>query len=71
MLSFVLVLLIVVNVLLTVAQAMPVTGAPVPELTSFDKAMIILMVSEGIPIVGLAVAKDGRLVLPRGYGYAD
>lgn len=41
------------------------------ELQSIDKAVIGYLESQGIPGASLAVVKDGRLVLSRGYGYAD
>ncbi len=49
----------------------PVTGQPVPQLSQFDSAMIALMEQYQIPGAALAVARDGRLVLARGYGFAD
>jgi N-acyl-D-amino-acid deacylase len=50
---------------------MPVTGRAVPELASVDRAVMDLMVRWGIPGGAIAVVKDGRLVLARGYGYAN
>ena len=50
---------------------MPITGTAVPELASFDRVVGDLMRKWGIPGGTLAVVKDGRLVLARGYGYAD
>ena len=49
----------------------PVTGSPVPSLASFDRLMLNLLKRWNLPGGALAVAKDGRLVLARGYGYAD
>lgn len=49
----------------------PITGAPVAGLASFDRIVPDLMRKWGIPGGSLAVVKDGRLVLARGYGYAD
>ena len=49
----------------------PVTGQPVPALASFDSAMLALMDEYDIPGASLAVARDGRLVFARGYGFAD
>jgi N-acyl-D-amino-acid deacylase len=51
--------------------AIPITGAAVPELASFDRVVTDLMRKWGIPGGSIAVVKDGRLVLARGYGYAD
>lgn len=50
---------------------MPTTGTAVPELASFDRVLTTLMGKWGIPGGSIAVVKDGRLVLARGYGYAD
>ena len=49
----------------------PMTGTAVPELASFDRVITDLMKKWGIPGGAIAVVKDGRLVLARGYGYAD
>lgn len=51
--------------------AIPITGTAVPELASFDRVVTDLMRKWGIPGGSIAVVKDGRLVLARGYGYAD
>lgn len=47
------------------------TGTALPGLTAFDAAVIGLLEKWKIPGASLAVAKDGRLVLARGYGYSD
>jgi CubicO group peptidase (beta-lactamase class C family) len=49
----------------------PITGTAVPQLASFDRVLTDLMKKWGIPGGAIAVVKDGRLVLARGYGYAD
>lgn len=49
----------------------PITGTAVPELASFDQVLTALMGRWGIPGGAIAVVKDGRLVLARGYGYSD
>ncbi len=54
-----------------VGQAAPVTGRAVPELAAFDRAVAELMATWGVPGAQLSVAKDGRLVLDRGYGFGD
>jgi protein-L-isoaspartate(D-aspartate) O-methyltransferase len=46
------------------------TGWLVPALAHYDRAMVSLLARWGIPGAALAVAKDGRLVLARGYGLA-
>lgn len=49
----------------------PTTGRAVPELAAFDQAMVEAMRRWEVPGGTLALAKDGRLVLSRGYGLAD
>ncbi len=53
------------------ADSVPVTGVAVPSLASFDRQMLELMTTWEIPGGALGVVEDGRLVLARGYGYAD
>src|SRR5262249_25676803 len=53
------------------AQELPATGQPVAALAGFDEAMRHFMRERGVRAGVLAVVKDGRLVLQRGYGYAD
>jgi N-acyl-D-amino-acid deacylase len=55
----------------TVGIAMPMTGTRVPELAIFDRTVRDLMDKWQIPGGSLAVVKDGRLILARGYGWAD
>lgn len=50
---------------------LPITGTALPGLGAFDSAVITLLTKWKIPGASLAVAKDGRLVLARGYGYGD
>jgi N-acyl-D-amino-acid deacylase len=49
----------------------PVSGKAGPGLEALDKAMHTIMTRHGIPGGALVVAKDGRLVFARGYGWAD
>jgi N-acyl-D-amino-acid deacylase len=49
----------------------PVTGADVPGIAAFDTGLKAVMKRYNIPGVGLAVTKDGRLIVARGYGYQD
>jgi N-acyl-D-amino-acid deacylase len=49
----------------------PVTGPDVPGVAGFDSAVEAMMRQWNVPGVGLAIAKDGRLILARGYGYQD
>lgn len=49
----------------------PVTGYAAPSLEPYNRVMHRLMERYQIPGGALAVAKEGRLVLFRGYGWAD
>ncbi len=51
--------------------AIPETGTVTSSLASFDRLMRGFMRDNKIPGGALAVAKDGRLVYARGFGYAD
>lgn len=53
------------------SPARAATGPKVEELAAFDALMNRLMSEWKIPGGALAVTKDGRLVLARGYGWAD
>jgi N-acyl-D-amino-acid deacylase len=50
---------------------LPVSGKAGPGLEPIDKAMRTILVRHGIPGGALAIAKDGRLVLAKGYGWAN
>ncbi len=56
---------------LALAEDRPVTGQDVPELKSYDRLIPAFMEKWGLPGAAVAVVKNGRLVLDRGYGYAD
>lgn len=49
----------------------PVSGAPVPQLEVFDRAIVKFMRDRNIPAGTLAVMKNGRLLLAHGYGYSN
>jgi N-acyl-D-amino-acid deacylase len=51
--------------------AVPVTGVAVESLKAFDDAMLEFMKKYDIQAGVLAVSKDGRILLERGYGWAD
>lgn len=51
--------------------AIPATGAADRRLASFDRLMVDFLRKRRIPGAALAIAKDGRLVYARGFGYAD
>ncbi len=53
------------------AAAPPVTGPTLPGLAAVDTAMLALLEKHASPGGQLAVAYRGRLVLSRGYGFAD
>jgi N-acyl-D-amino-acid deacylase len=50
---------------------MPVSGEAVAELAAFDAAMQETMAAFALPGGQCAIAREGRLVFNRGYGYAD
>jgi formylglycine-generating enzyme required for sulfatase activity/CubicO group peptidase (beta-lactamase class C family) len=50
---------------------LPRSGPFVPELEPFDRAMTQFMRQRDIPAGALAVVRDGKVVLSRGYGWAD
>jgi N-acyl-D-amino-acid deacylase len=49
----------------------PITGKAVPGLQSLDRLMLDFLREYDIPGGSLAIAKDGRLVFARGYGWAE
>jgi CubicO group peptidase (beta-lactamase class C family) len=52
-------------------EKVPVRGQAGPGLEPFDLAVLRVMDRHGIPGGAFAVAKDGRLVLAKGYGWSD
>jgi CubicO group peptidase (beta-lactamase class C family) len=52
-------------------QEMPITGAAVPGMGSYDQMIPDLMRKYAIPGGAVAVLRDGRLIYARGFGYAD
>ena len=55
----------------TSLSEIPVTGPDVPGIEQYDEAIKALMVEWKLPGLTLAVARDGKLIVARGYGYAD
>lgn len=53
------------------AHGQQLSGPALPGLDAFDQAMVELMSKWQVPGASLALARDGRLVLSRGYGLAD
>lgn len=51
--------------------AVPINGEALSGLDSFDKAMIKFIEKHKIPGGSLAVSYKGKLILAKGYGYAD
>jgi N-acyl-D-amino-acid deacylase len=49
----------------------PVSGAAVPGMGSYDQVITAFMRKHAIPGGAVAVVRDGRLVYARGFGYAD
>lgn len=49
----------------------PVTGQTFTSLIAIDAAMKAIMREHEFPGASLAIAREGRLVFARGYGYAD
>jgi N-acyl-D-amino-acid deacylase len=52
-------------------EEVPVKGKAGPGLEPFDKAMLAIMDRHGVPGAALAVAKNGKLLLAKGYGWAN
>ena len=52
-------------------EKIPITGSAGPGLESLDKAVTQIMDRHGIPGGSLAIAKDGKLVYAKGFGWAD
>lgn len=49
----------------------PISGKAGPGLEPFDPSTLKIMDRHGIPGAALAIAKDGKLVLAKGYGWAN
>jgi N-acyl-D-amino-acid deacylase len=49
----------------------PTSGTAVPGVEAFDQAVMAFMRQWNVPGVTVAVAKDGKLLMARGYGYSD
>jgi CubicO group peptidase (beta-lactamase class C family) len=49
----------------------PATGKIAPGMEPLDTAVVTMMSRHGIPGAALAIAKDGKLVFARGYGWAN
>src|SRR5947209_12151696 len=49
----------------------PISGQPIPELSTLDTTMTQIMSQWNVPGAALAVTYNGRLVFAHGYGYAN
>jgi N-acyl-D-amino-acid deacylase len=52
-------------------QEIPITGAAVPGMKSYDQVIADFMRKYAIPGGAVAVMRDGKLIYARGFGYAD
>src|SRR5215217_1715160 len=52
-------------------QEIPLSGAAVPGMESYDQIIASLMRKYAIPGGAVAVVRDGKLFYARGFGYAD
>lgn len=66
------------NVQTTASQAfyslpsdIPVSGPAVPGVDAYDQAVESFMLKWNVPGLTLAVARNGQLIVARGYGYAE
>jgi CubicO group peptidase (beta-lactamase class C family) len=67
----VLVAALLVVVVMVVEAGADATGAALPGLGAYDEVMTALMRKWDVPGAGLAVARQGKLLLVRGYGKAN
>jgi N-acyl-D-amino-acid deacylase len=52
-------------------EKIPVAGKAGPGLEPFDDAVVKIMERHGVPGAALAITRNGKLVLAKGYGWAD
>jgi CubicO group peptidase (beta-lactamase class C family) len=52
-------------------EVVPISGKAGPGMEPFDPAMLKIMDRHGIPGAALAIAKDGKLLLAKGYGWSN
>jgi CubicO group peptidase (beta-lactamase class C family) len=55
----------------TSTTEIPVSGPEVPGVTRYDDSIKQLMVQWNLPGLTLAVVRNGKLIVARGYGYSD
>jgi CubicO group peptidase (beta-lactamase class C family) len=54
-----------------VGTSIPTSGTAVPGVEAFDQPVMAFMRQWNVPGAVVAVAKDGKLLMARGYGYSD
>ncbi len=54
-----------------IAAEIPISGDAEPHLAAFDRFMLAFMKEHEVPGAALAIARNGRIVYARGFGYAD
>ena len=52
-------------------SSFPITGRALPGMDALDAIVVPIMQAHGVPGVSIAIARDGKLKLARGYGYAN
>ena len=60
-----------VRVFSDLPQDIPLSGAAVPGMESYDSIISAFMRKHAIPGGAVAVMRDGKLIYARGFGYAD
>ena len=60
-----------VRVFSDLPQQIPISGAVVPGMESYDSIISDFMRKHSIPGGAVAVMRDGKLIYARGFGYAD
>ena len=53
------------------AEQVPITGRDEPKLAAFDQLMLSFIREHDVPGASVAIARHGRIVYARGFGYAD
>lgn len=69
--SFTVILLSVTCLASSLFAEIPVTGKAVEHLKPFDEMMLKFMAEHQVVGASIAIAKDGKLLYSRGFGYAD
>lgn len=52
-------------------EVVPISGKAGPGMEPFDPAMLKIMDRHGIPGAALAIAREGKLLLAKGYGWSN